>query len=128
MGDFEVPPSARLLRQTAVTHWRTRAGDIDVMLSIPDAKGRPIEFRELEPRAIEVRLADAEVVVAGLEDIIASKDHANRDKDRAALPELRALLERQPERTETTAEPMERRSPESGCGTYPEPPDRGLER
>jgi hypothetical protein len=43
---------------------------------------------------VEIRLADGEVVIAALEDIIASKQHAGRRKDLAALPELRALLER----------------------------------
>lgn len=32
--------------------------------------------------------------VAALEDVIRSKEAANREKDRAALPTLRALLER----------------------------------
>jgi hypothetical protein len=101
MGDFVVPPSARLLRQTATTHWRTRAGDVDVMHSIPDENGHPVGFRELEPRAIEIRLADAVIVVAALEDIITSKEHADRDKDRTALPELRMLLDRrEPPRSE----------------------------
>ncbi len=95
MGDFEVPPDARLLRRTATTHWRTRAGDVDVMLSIPDKDGRRAEFGELASRAVEIRLADARIVVAALEDIIASKEHADRAKDRAALPELRMLLDRQ---------------------------------
>jgi hypothetical protein len=94
MGDFEIPPDARLLRRTATTHWRTRAGDVDVMLSIPDKRGRRMEFPELASRSIELKLADAEILVAALEDIIASKEHADREKDREALPELRRLLER----------------------------------
>jgi hypothetical protein len=34
------------------------------------------------------------VLVAALDDIIASKEHANREKDRDALPELYALRNR----------------------------------
>ena len=34
------------------------------------------------------------MLVASLRDIVLSKEIANRPKDRAALPELRALLER----------------------------------
>lgn len=30
-------------------------------------------------------------MVAGLDDIVASKEYANRDKDREALPELHRL-------------------------------------
>jgi hypothetical protein len=35
------------------------------------------------------------VLVAALDDIIASKEHANREKDRQALPELHALRDRE---------------------------------
>lgn len=38
--------------------------------------------------------AEATVLVAALDDIIASKEHADREKDREALPELYALRDR----------------------------------
>jgi hypothetical protein len=41
------------------------------------------------------------VLVAALADVIRSKEAADRERDRAILPELRALLERQRERGKT---------------------------
>ena len=35
------------------------------------------------------------MLVAALDDIIASKEHADREKDREALPELYALRDRE---------------------------------
>ncbi len=99
LGDVEVLPNSKLLRETPVTHWRTSAGDVDVLIAIAGEEGKPVGFRELEPRAVTVHLGGVTVLVAGLEDIIAAKERANRPKDRAALPELRAL------HTRTTRKP-----------------------
>ncbi len=91
LGEVFVPPNARLLRETAVTHWRSRAGDVDVLVAIGSREGKPIGFRELEPRAVTIHVSGLSVVVAGLDDIIAAKERANRPKDLEALPELRKL-------------------------------------
>ena len=91
LGGVFVPPNARLLRETALTHWRSRAGDIDVLVAIGSREGKPIGFRELEPRAVTIHVSGLRVVVAGLDDIIAAKEQANRPKDLEALPELRKL-------------------------------------
>jgi hypothetical protein len=48
-------------------------------------------YDELITRAEEMRLHGVVVHTADLDDIIASKEWANRRKDQAALPELRAI-------------------------------------
>jgi predicted nucleotidyltransferase len=40
---------------------------------------------------VDQEIGGVRVHVAGLDDIIASKEHADRGKDREALPELRRL-------------------------------------
>jgi hypothetical protein len=91
--DFEVRASTELLRETPVTLWRTRAGDLGVRLACPGEYGVPVGFGELAPRALEITLAGAPVLVAALDDLIASMEHAHLDRDevREALRELRAL-------------------------------------
>jgi hypothetical protein len=67
----------------------TRAGALDLMNgSRPDL----IRYRELERRAIEVRLAGHALRVIGLDDLIRLKREAGRDKDLrdiAAIEEVR---------------------------------------
>jgi hypothetical protein len=89
---IEVPPTSELLRRTSMTRWHTRAGILDVLHDIPAGEaGERRAYRELEEHAVAIRGPNTTVLVAGLDDIIASKEHANRDKDREALPELYAL-------------------------------------
>ena len=68
--------------RTAASTWRTDSGSIDILSDIPSADGRPVPYVELRIR------------VASLDDIIDSKTHANRAKDRDALPELLELRRR----------------------------------
>jgi hypothetical protein len=93
LGPAIVRPNPELLRQISITLWRTPAGNIDVLIGIPDAPGHVIGFRELEERATQLQLHDGTVLVAALEDLIRAKEVADRPKDREALPELRALLD-----------------------------------
>ena len=67
-------------------------------LTTEDVDLAPSRFAEgydaLAPRAIEVDFGDGTIVlVAALDDIIASKRAADRPKDRAALPYLEALAD-----------------------------------
>ena len=78
-----------------ITNWHTTVGHIDVMVGIPDADGGPVVFDELLERGVRMQLGGTWVVVADLADIVVSKEHANRAKDRQALPELYRLLETQ---------------------------------
>lgn len=69
----------------------TDAGDVDLAIA---PSGFPEGYDALAPRAIEVDFGNGvSVLVAALDDIIASKRAANRAKDRAALPYLEALAD-----------------------------------
>ncbi len=81
----------RALAAMEISTWRTDAGDVDVLAYLRDRTGRHVDFTDLGPRASTTRIGDVAVRVAGLDDIIASKQFANRDKDRDALPELESL-------------------------------------
>jgi hypothetical protein len=88
--------------------WRTVAGDIDVLLDIPSTgRWELARYDHLIENASVIELEGQRVLVAALEDIIRSKQIANRPADREALPELQALRDRQRDI---------------------EPPDLGLER
>jgi hypothetical protein len=67
----------------------TDFGDLDLSFLPAGTQG----FSELAPRAVGMPVAGCVVQVAALEDIIRSKEAANRPKDRAALPTLRLLLQ-----------------------------------
>jgi hypothetical protein len=93
LGDIEVRPNTELLGEMPVTHRRTRAGDIDILFAIPSGpEGKPLGYCELQSALSWFRAADATIPVAALDDIVRSKEYANRDKDRKALPELRDLM------------------------------------
>ncbi len=79
------------LAQMEISTWRTDAGDMDVLADIPDRAGRHLSYEELASRSAELRFHGVVVRVADLDDVIASKEWADRPKDREALPELRRL-------------------------------------
>jgi hypothetical protein len=82
---------AAFLRQMKLLNLTTRFGDLNLSFEPAGTRG----FDELEPRSVRFDLGDGVVVpVAALEDIIRSKEAANRDKDRQTLPTLRLLLEK----------------------------------
>ena len=81
------------LRSFGSSTWMTDAGPIDVLHDLPVSGGRR-SFDELERRHAIAEIGGIAVHVAALDDIVASKEHANRDKDREALPELRKLRDR----------------------------------
>jgi hypothetical protein len=82
--------SVTLLRSELST-WRTEAGDLDVLADIPDREGRRRSYEDLLVGANTVNRAGLVLRVAGLAEIIASKQWANRPKDLDALPELHRL-------------------------------------
>jgi hypothetical protein len=95
LGDLEVRASVELIARTSMTRWLTQAGALDVMQEIPAGEhGEPRQYAQLKEHAAYVRSADVNVLVAALDDVIASKEHADRPKDRQALPELHALRDR----------------------------------
>lgn len=74
-----------------ISTWRTDAGDLDVLTTIPTRDGGRARYEELVGRAKSLDFGGVPVLVAALGDIIASKEWADRAKDREALPELREL-------------------------------------
>lgn len=87
--DWPWSPDAFTQFTTLMT--RTSAGDLDICLR-PDAPGnRQFDFDALASAAVVIDLPP-DVPVAALEDVIASKEAANRPKDHATLGELRDLL------------------------------------
>jgi hypothetical protein len=82
---------AAFLRQMKLLNLTTRFGDLALSFEPSGTAG----YRDLAARCVRYELGDGLVVpVAALEDIIRSKEAANREKDRQALPTLRLLLER----------------------------------
>ena len=68
----------------------TDAGLLGLLGTVAGGRG----FDELRPHSVEVDLGAAlQVLVLDLETVIELKATANRDKDRAVLPELRRTLE-----------------------------------
>ncbi len=88
---------ALTLSRMEISTWCTDAGDLDVLVEIPSADGARLSYEDLLPRAVVATYGPDGVVVhiAALDDIIASKQSANRPKDREALPELCALRDSQ---------------------------------
>jgi hypothetical protein len=72
----------------------TRYGDLALSFSPAGTDGYP----DVARRAVTVVVSGVPIPVASLEDIVRSKNAANRDKDRRALPVLRELLAQQRER------------------------------
>jgi hypothetical protein len=83
-----------LSRIETVLNLTTRSGDLDLSF-VPSGTGG---FDDLHRHAVTMSLTGRTVTVASLEDVIRSKEAANRPKDQAALPTLRLLLQQSKER------------------------------
>jgi predicted nucleotidyltransferase len=70
---------------------RTDAGDLDVLANLRDVAGRSVDFAELAVRSSHTVIDGVVVRLAALDDVIQSKQFADRPKDRDALPELKRL-------------------------------------
>ena len=80
---------AAFLRQMKLLNLTTQFGDLGPSFEPAGTSG----YADLSARSIDFDLGEGLVVpVAALEDIIRSKEAANREKDRQALPTLRLLL------------------------------------
>ena len=83
--------TAAFIGQMKMVNLATRFGDLDLSFE-PSGTGG---YDDLSPRAVRMNLRDGLWTdVAALEDIIRSKEAANREKDRLALPTLRLLLQK----------------------------------
>jgi hypothetical protein len=80
-------PHPDLLAGMAMLNTTTRCGDLDLTFRPSGTDG----YDDLVQRAESMNLGGLEVRVAALRDIIASKEAADRPKDRAVLPILYAL-------------------------------------
>jgi hypothetical protein len=94
MAALPVRLDAETLARSEISTWRTDAGDIDVLADIPAEGGARRTYDDLVQRSTRLNASGVGVRVANLDDVIKSKEWANRDKDRAALPELRELSQR----------------------------------
>jgi hypothetical protein len=87
-----MPLDGVMLSRMEITTWRTDAGDIDILLGIPrDSRWDLARYEQLRENAILVEVGEHTVLVAALQDIVRSKEIADRSPDREALPELRRL-------------------------------------
>jgi hypothetical protein len=84
-----------MLETTGNSTWTTDAGPFDILAELKDVEGRPVHYEELLSRSMVVRGDGFVVHVASVDDIVAAKTFANRDKDREALPELLDIQERE---------------------------------
>jgi hypothetical protein len=67
----------------------SRLGDLDILATPTGTRG----FDDLAANAESVRIGDADVLVASVDDLIRMKRAAGRPKDRATVEELAALRE-----------------------------------
>ncbi len=87
----DFPLDERTFDQFTTATFRTRHGDLDVVLR-PDApQGRSFTYKQLKERAVTKEAFGMRIHLAALDDIIASKEAAARDRDLAALPMLQRL-------------------------------------
>jgi hypothetical protein len=78
---------AATLSRMKMVNLTTDFGDFDLSFEPAGFSG----YEELLANAVEVPVAGTVATVASLDDVIRSKEIANRDKDRATLPVLYAL-------------------------------------
>lgn len=83
------PRDARFLAGIELLNLVTSVGDLDLTFSPAGTGGYP----ELAPRAVPMTVHGTTIPVAALEDVIRSKEAANRPKDQWSLPVLRQLLD-----------------------------------
>jgi hypothetical protein len=122
-----------LLEHTEISTWTCRYGDFDMMRRMPTERGG-YSYEDLASRAKTLVLPDVgEVLTASLDDIIESKEYADRPKDHEALPELYQLRDGDAHETERSQAPNVRgpdyiAAPDSSpdLGGRPAAPDLGL--
>jgi hypothetical protein len=83
------PCEAGFLGNVQLLNLVTRFGDLDLAFRPSGTEG----FSDLSRGAVAVNVRGLTVAVAALEDVIRSKEAANRPKDQRTLPVLRQLQE-----------------------------------
>jgi len=89
-GGLRFDHDATSLASMTVLNLVTRAGDLDVAMHPAGVR----TFAEWSAHAIDLVVLGVPVRVAGLDEIIRSKQAAGREKDRVTLPLLRSLRDR----------------------------------
>ena len=89
-GGLAFSCDATFLKSVQLLNFVTRFGDLDISFQPSGTTG----YGELVSSAQRFDLEGLIVPVASLADIIRSKESADREKDRQALPTLRTLLSR----------------------------------
>jgi hypothetical protein len=85
---------ASVFRTEAICSFRTRLGVIDVLMELPGVG----DFDAVRPNARRYEVGGREIVVASLDDVITSKETADRAKDWRAMDALHAARDRLRER------------------------------
>jgi hypothetical protein len=83
--------SGESLARNRIWNMQTDHGDLDITFEPSGTRG----YEDLQRDAVVMHLRTGDVTVASLADVVRSKEAADRPRDRAVLPGLRALLSRQ---------------------------------
>lgn len=94
LTDRHLKPSRAHLEELGPKLLRTRFGRIDLLGQLDEATG----WEQLLTDAVALPFGEHTVYVLRLERVIEVKERLGRDKDRAALPLLRATLARRSEK------------------------------
>jgi hypothetical protein len=81
---------ADMLVSAEISTWMTNAGGFDVLPGLVGGDRRVVPYEELVRRENLIE-GEGFSIPADLEDVITAKEHADRSKDREALPELHAI-------------------------------------
>jgi hypothetical protein len=84
----------RTLEAFGSSTWMTDAGALDLLVELRDQRGGRHAYADLISRAVRYEVGSIVVLLASLDDIVASKEFAAREKDRDGLPELHELQRR----------------------------------
>jgi hypothetical protein len=118
-----------ILEQFDFSNWRTDAGDLDIMTTMPDRTGARHRYTDFVDGAQALDYAGVRIRVASLNAIVASKEFVNRPKDQDALPELHQLQEQMREARHgyPSTAPSVEPSPHPHHLGYQAEQDRGIE-
>ena len=89
-GGLAFDCSADFLGRVELLNLTTAAGDLDIAFSPSGTTG----YDDLSRASIVVEIRGMSLEIAALDDIIRSKEAADRPKDRLVLPTLRAMRDR----------------------------------
>jgi predicted nucleotidyltransferase len=82
---------AELLQRVRTWNLVTDKGNLDITFVPSGTRG----YEDLRRDVVSMRVRGVDVPVASLADVIRSKEAAGRERDRAVLPTLRRLLDRE---------------------------------